>query len=380
VVDDRTQRLWAKQVTMLRESSARLATGSGLASTVDEKWRSSTVLHAGGNGFFILPIGGHLNQGSCLWVRKTRAGWSFELTSKTATAPPTTLRRSRATVERAPVVLDKVLAAWLLSYTAAPRPKSPKAALDSWDGVIERMRRTSENDTAKADLLGSVSPEWMDRCYPRDSGWTFSILRVGDHSWIGLGVWIDLTEHGWLLSLERRDISTVRRSDAPAFVAGRRAEGSTEGTTVLEQVSTTRADAGASLNRLLEVMLASEPLVAGEAATETAQESFRRLLREHVAPALRRDGFRGSGNEYRRTAGEYEIGHPVPEIPLVDKRRRGLRRPRERLAPCDHRALQRGQPGGRRPWQGIRASAGGRLARDAQPPRGDVRLLDASPG
>ena len=56
------------------------------------------------------------------------------------------------------------------------------------------------------------------------------------------------------------------------------------------------------LNGLLEEIVNRMP-----APELSALDAYRALLRDHVAPALRRDGYTGSGGRFRRIVGEHEV-------------------------------------------------------------------------
>jgi hypothetical protein len=97
------------------------------------------------------------------------------------------------------------------------------------------------------------------------------------------GVWISRAGDGWSFS---------HRAQTPPG----------GGTRIIRELTAGTKNAAQTLNGLLKAMVSSMPT-----PELSAQDAYSRLLRMHITPALRHDGYKGSGGHFHRMAGEYRV-------------------------------------------------------------------------
>ena len=264
---------------MLRDYSTRCSEFADLLATVDPRWHDAVqAAIVGGGEMQIWPTEATLVRRVSLRVKKTKSGFSMDL-SRRQPSGSVIATRARPTVPNAPMALDRMLHTMFEDREVTPTG----AGSGTWDAIVGSFRGYAAEDAAKADLFESVDTALRERCEIYDNGQTFGITRAGDSEEDSAGIWISQTGDGW---------SFTHRVASP--------EGNS--TRILGKATASAQNAAGTLNGLLEEMVRRMP-----APELSAQDAYQRLLRDHVAPALRHHGYQGSGGIFDRTAGEYQV-------------------------------------------------------------------------
>jgi hypothetical protein len=269
---------WDGRIAFLRSSSVRGGEFADLLATVDPRWRGAIEVMNGDVVLRILPAEGARTRGLCLQVGRPKSGFSMDLMEKWPFSA-TTVERARPALPDAPAALDRMLHAML----GEREPNSSGAEGSSWDEMVGEFRVFAVQDAAKAELLASVAAALRERLEIDDNGQDFGITRIGDSRDDGEGVWISQVSDGW--SFVHR-VNSTRGS----------------GSRILSETTARAENATGILNGLLEALAGGAP-----APELSAQDAYRRLLRDHVGPALRHDGYKGAAGDLRRTAGEFQV-------------------------------------------------------------------------
>lgn len=268
---------WQSTIRHMKEAGQRTLTFAELLDSVGSSWRGHLQVHLAGGDAVLLPLGHSLDRGTSLWIRQTKSCYSFEMQHKESLYHSTVVKRSRSQVETAPATLDSLLTTLLTRAGVVSEPEGET----SWPERVERLRHSARLELATAQLLDQVASRWFDATLLLSDGQTVAILRLGDTMSDGVGVWIEPMGRDWRVSLRRRDQT---------------------GESVIEEELTPYAAAATVLDQFLETLAGLTP-----SAAESAQAVFARLLKEHIAPQLRRDGYRGSNGRYRKADRQWEI-------------------------------------------------------------------------
>ncbi len=189
----------------------------------------------------------------------------------------TTVAQARAKPDDAPRKLNELIEI-MWDRRGGDRALSPR---EPWEEVLRRLREYGTFQESRANLLAALDDRWKTRLRVYDNGRRFGIQRSGDKEGDGRGVWVAALNDGWELQLAVEDPK--------------------EGTTIIR---TEHLGAGESIVGRLEALLAE---IENPTPEITAQEAYKRLLRDHVGPHLRREGYKGSGGNYHRESGDYLV-------------------------------------------------------------------------
>jgi hypothetical protein len=273
---------WQRQIAILRELAHKADIHADLVDAVDPRWQGRIQVHNGASEIRFLPLGDTLNQGRMLRVR-AKARWTFELTDKPVHGKMgTVVKKQVVPFERGATALNEFLGL-ILEGRETP---SVKQGTNAWGDMVASFRRYAHGDRTKADLLESVDPKWTKVSEANDNGQRLEIQRLGDTPRDGAKLIIRLDGDRYLFELRHQE--STGRDD------------------VLREAEVTIADAPLLLNELLATML-SDRLERSKSVHVTAQEVFKTMLRQQIAPALREMGFKGSGNNYQMSREGYRI-------------------------------------------------------------------------
>jgi hypothetical protein len=192
------------------------------------------------------------------------------------------LKRKVVPFERGEATLDDFLGAMF----EGREPNSAAQGTSTWGDEAASFRRHSHAKRTKAELLESVNPKWMHVSEANDNGQRVEIQRLGDTPKDGVKLNIRLDGDRFLFELWHRE--STGRDD------------------VLREAEATIADAPPLLDELLTTML-SDRVERAKTAHLTAQDVFKMMLQQQIAPALREMGFKGSGNSYKMSRDDYRI-------------------------------------------------------------------------
>jgi Domain of unknown function (DUF4304) len=272
---------WQRQIAIYRELAHKADLHADLVDTIDPRWRGRIEVQNGGSQIRFLPLGDSLNHGRCLWVA-VKARWTLKLTSKEPSEIPVVLKRRVVPFERGPAALDEFLGAMF----DGREPSSVTQGTRTWDDLVDSFGRSSYAGRIKAELLESVDPKWTHVSEANDNGRRLEIQRLGDTPTDGLKLNIRFEGDRYLFELRHQE--STGRDD------------------VLREAEATMAEAPPLLDEFLSTML-SDRILRGQTVRETAQDVFKTMLRQQIAPALRKMGFKGSGNNYEMARDEYRI-------------------------------------------------------------------------
>lgn len=273
---------WQRQIAILRELAHKTDIHADLVDTVDPRWRGRIQVHDGGSEIRFLPFGDTLNQGRLLRVR-VKARWSLELTDKPVHGRMgTVIKRRVVPFEQGGVALNEFIGAMLEGRRSEPVGQDTT----TWDDTVASFRQDADAERTKADLLESVLPKWTHLSEAHDNFQRVEIQRLGDAPGDGIKLNIRLDGAIFLFALRHQD--WTGRDD------------------VLREAAVTISDAPPLLEELLGTML-SDRADRSRATHATAQDVFKAMLRQEIAPALRALGFKGSGNRYEMSRDEYRI-------------------------------------------------------------------------
>lgn len=267
-------RQWLTRTNHLKNVAQLAAEHADLLERVDVRWRRAIQVQNGSIEVRILPVGDSLYDGSWLCIRRTKSGWSFTLTRDKRGEPDESVRR-RATPATGPRVLNDMLGCLLAGR------RLDGGRTNDWGRIVRIFRQYGALEEARASLLDGVDLQWHERFGVFDNGREFGLLHNGDTPRDGRSLWMTRTPTGWNLRLVERS----RHSEQ-----------------VVEDLDVRLDEAAERLNELLSQMVQDTPPLEG-----TAQDAYRVLIRDHVGPALRSLGYKGSGGRYRREAGDYQI-------------------------------------------------------------------------
>jgi hypothetical protein len=271
-------RAWKKRTSQLLDEARQAELCADILEDVDPRWRGLVHVLNGGTVIHLLPLGDNVNHEFRLQVHVSKTGWSFRLTHKEPLDAERLLKRRMSDHSEGPAVLDAMLGD-LLGRRTVPQPSMEP---DGWTEVVDGFRSFGRRQAAKGDLLDAVDPKWREPCEIYDSSREFGITRPGDTPDDGVCVWIQPARDRWAFSL--------------------RAQNPKGGTKVIREAVSPVAGAAESLDELLAAMVGDAPV-----PQTSAQDSYRLLLRDHVGPALRRDGFKGPSGQYGRLRDGYAI-------------------------------------------------------------------------
>jgi hypothetical protein len=270
---------WERRVALLWAAATRASEFADLLASVDPRWHAAIQVVNSDVELRILPAADSLSRGWCLRIRRSESGFPMELTRRESFTSSAVVARSRATAQNAAAALARMLGKMLEDREVT----SSQAGAESWEQIVGSFRANAAEDAAKAGLAGSVDHAVRERCEVYDNGQVFGIIRAGDTSDDGEGIWISRAGDGWSFS---------HRTPTPPG----------GGTRVIREVAAGTQNAAQTLNGLLKAMASSMP-----APGLSAQDAYSQLLRVHVTPALRHDGYKGSGGHFHRSAGEYQV-------------------------------------------------------------------------
>jgi hypothetical protein len=265
---------WSRRIAFLLDGSIRYGEFADLLATVEPCWHD--VVRAGiygGGELWIGPAEGSVVGGASLRVRRTKTGFSMDLTRRQPSGGSVIAARARPSLPSAPQAL-----AGMLRVMFEDREVTPAGAGSGTWEIVGSIRGWAAEDAAKAGLLESVNEALRGRCEIYDNGRVFGIAPVGDCEGDGAGIWISQVGDGW---------SFIHRSASPGG----------NGTTIVGEATASSQNAAETLNGLLEEMVSRMP-----APEASAQDAYRQLLRDHVGPALRHHGYRGSGGRFDQAA------------------------------------------------------------------------------
>jgi len=270
---------WERRVASLREAAIRASEFADLLASVDPCWHAAVQVLNSDVEVRILPAGNRLGHGWCLRMRRSKSGFAMELTRGESFFSPVVVARSRPAPHNAPAALARMLGIMLEDREVT----SSQAGTETWEQIVGSFRVYAAEDAAKAGLAESVDHAVRDRCEIYDNGQVFGIIQAGDTGDDGEGIWISQDGDGWSFS---------HRAPVP--------QGS--GARVIREITAATQNAAQTLNGLLKTMTSRMPVPG-----MSAQDAYAQLLRTHVTPALRHDGYRGSAGDFHRSAGEYQI-------------------------------------------------------------------------
>jgi hypothetical protein len=273
---------WQRQIAILREVAHKVDIHADLIATVDTQWQARIQVNNNAGEIHLLPLGDTLNQGRLLRIR-AKARWTFELWDKPVHGVMgTVVKKQVVPFERGTGTLNEFLGVMLEGRAST----SAALVTTTWDDKVESFRRYSHADRMKADLLESVNPKWTYVSEVNDNGQRVEIQRLGDTPRDGVKLNVRLNSDRYLFELRHQE--STGRDD------------------VLREAETTIVDAPSLLDELLTTML-SEKVERSNSAHVTAQEVFKTMLRQQIAPGLREMGFKGSGNNYQMSREGYRI-------------------------------------------------------------------------
>lgn len=267
---------WDPVVRRYREAAARAEGQADLLEAVPLPRRGGLDVRYG-RELWITPVGDSLNEGWSLWINSTPSRFTMRLTHNEGFTVATTVAQARANPTDAPKKLDQLIET-MWDRRGGDRTLSPR---ESWGEVLGRLRKYGPFQLSRANLLAALDDRWKARLEVYDNGRRFGIQRIGDKEGDSRGVWIAALADGYELQLA--------------------VEHPKEGTTILR---TEHVDIGESILERLEGLLGQ---IDNPTSEVTAQEAFKRLLRDHVGPLLRREGYKGSNGSYRRQSGDYVV-------------------------------------------------------------------------
>jgi hypothetical protein len=273
-------REWDSLIAHRRAESIRNRDFADLLATVDPRWHGAveTSIWGGGN-LGLHPVDRALARTGGLTVRRSKSGFSMQVARRRPSLGASVVRRARATVPDAPAALETMLAALFVDQEVAPSA----TATSAWAVMVDDLRADAAETAGKVRLLEAVPSELRERCQAHDNGHDFKIVRAGDSDGDDEGIWITGAGDGW---------SFTHR------VHWQQASGSR----IVGEFTASTENAAGILNRLLEEIVSRMP-----PPELSAQDAYRALLRDHVAPALRLDGYAGSSGHFHRTVGEHEV-------------------------------------------------------------------------
>lgn len=270
---------WSKRVAFLRGATTRANEFADLLATVDPCWHAAVQVVNSDVVVRIMPAEDTLTRGLCLRISRSKSGFSMDLSRNQSLVSSTTVARARPTLLSAPAALARMLSTMLEQREVT----LSRTAGETWDATVGSFRAYAAEDAAKADLLESVDAALRERCEIYDNSQAFGIIRIGDADDDGHGIWISQVREGW---------SFIHRVESPRDHDAR----------ILGEATARAENAAGILKGLLREMVSGMP-----APELSAQDSYRQLLRVHVGPALRHDGYKGSAGIFHRTVDEYEV-------------------------------------------------------------------------